>query len=544
MRKTIALSFAIALVLGMAQCKKVETIDPDGGEKIQITLDVDGGKHVINPGTSGQVAYESGDVIYVGDGSRFIGTLTHNGTKFVGEVNTPVGDKLHFYFIGGFEPSATPVQGSTTSFTVNISNQASKLPVLSYVDVDYVPGQTAYTCILRNKCVLVEFKLTTGTSDAVTLNSVPTIATVNFSTPGITSTETTGNITLNSESTTSKWAILLPMATATNTNVTIGSNNYDVVVPVITANGYLHDETAIKIDNAADYVFSVSSTQKVHFSPGNLQYLGTGTSGTKTPKWRFADNQWDYMGDGPTSRTAYQGNVAIDGYSTYNTGSGEATPTNADKAAARDLFGWRTSGYSNMYPYMTNKNEAAYGNGSSNNISGTDYDWGVYNDIYNPKTNTTDPAGTWRTLTSAEWAYLFNTRSNTTVNRTSDARFTKAAITTPSSTTVKGVIIFPDSYSGGTPSGVTWGTINGTSNGYTTTCTAAGWATLEAAGCVFLPVTCRRLESTMYEADYGYYWSSTANGGYSAYAVYFRNTDLLPDKSYGRARGYSVRLVR
>jgi len=253
MRKTIALSFAIALVLGMAQCKKVETIDPDGGEKIQITLDVDGGKHVINPSLSGAVNYASGDVIYVGDGSRFIGTLTHNGEKFVGEVNTPVGDKLHFYFIGGFEPSATLEAGTTTSFTVNISDQSSKLLVLSYENVEYVQGQRNYTCMLENKCALVEFKLTTGTSDAVTLNSVPTIATVNFSSPGITSTGTTGDITLNpeTENTTSKWAILLPMATETNTNVTIGSNNYDVVVPVITANGYLHDETAIEINNAA-----------------------------------------------------------------------------------------------------------------------------------------------------------------------------------------------------------------------------------------------------------------------------------------------------
>ena len=347
MRKATILLLALALVLSLTQCKKnVETV---GGEKIQITLDVDGGKHVINPGTSGQVGYESGDVIYVGDGSRFIGTLTHNGEKFVGEVNTPVGDKLHFYFIGGFEPSATPEQGSTTSFTVNISNQANKLPVLSYVDVDYVPDQTAYTCVLRNKCVLVEFKLTTGTSDAVTLNSVPTIATINFSTPGITSTGNTGDITLYSVNTTSKWAILLPAA-ETNTNVTIGGNNYNVTVPAITANGYLHDETAIVVDNAApaaDYVFSVSDTKKVHFSPGNLQYkAGEG--------WRFAEHQYDAIGSWNTSNWV-------------------------------DLFGWGTWG--------SGKNPL------NNSWNYQDYQWSNFE-------GTLDGYDDWFTLSDEEWQYI------------------------------------------------------------------------------------------------------------------------------------------
>lgn len=365
MRKATTLLLALALVLSLTQCKKnVETV---GGDKIKITLDVDGGKHVINPSTSGQVGYESGDVIYVGDGSRFIGTLAHNGEKFVGEVNTPIGDKLHFYFIGGFEPSATPEQGSTTSFTVNISNQAGKLPVLSYVDVDYVPGQTAYTCVLRNKCVLVEFKLTTGTSDAVTLNSVPTIATINFSTPGITSTGTTGNITLYSVSTTSKWAILLPAA-ETNTNVTIGGNDYDVTVPAITANGYLHDETAIVVDNAApaaDYVFSVSSTKTVHFSPGNLQYkAGEG--------WRFAEHQYDVCQTtaGPWNTTGWV-----------------------------DFFGWGTWS-KDKNPLNVSENDA-------------DYQWG--DDDFQ---GTIDGHSDWFTLNDAQWGYILNhsTHGPSTVN--------------------------------------------------------------------------------------------------------------------------------
>ena len=37
--------------------------------------------------------------------------------------------------------------------------------------------------------------------------------------------------------------------------------------------------------------FSVSATKKVRFSPGNLQYQAS----TKT--WRFAEHQYDYIGD-------------------------------------------------------------------------------------------------------------------------------------------------------------------------------------------------------------------------------------------------------
>ena len=38
--------------------------------------------------------------------------------------------------------------------------------------------------------------------------------------------------------------------------------------------------------------FSVSDTDQVYFSPGNLQHIGS----ADTPYWKFADNQWDYFG--------------------------------------------------------------------------------------------------------------------------------------------------------------------------------------------------------------------------------------------------------
>ena len=63
-------------------------------------------------------------------------------------------------------------------------------------------------------------------------------------------------------------------------------------------------------DFAASTVFAVSDTSYVHFSRGNLQYQPS------TDTWRFADRQYDYVGDGnagnsPGNNTsgdeAYQG---------------------------------------------------------------------------------------------------------------------------------------------------------------------------------------------------------------------------------------------
>ncbi|MBQ0154797.1 MAG: hypothetical protein KBS70_08475, partial [Bacteroidales bacterium] len=44
--------------------------------------------------------------------------------------------------------------------------------------------------------------------------------------------------------------------------------------------------------------FSVSPTTKVTFAPGNLQYQAS------TNTWRFAEHQYDYVGDANTNISA------------------------------------------------------------------------------------------------------------------------------------------------------------------------------------------------------------------------------------------------
>ena len=72
-------------------------------------------------------------------------------------------------------------------------------------------------------------------------------------------------------------------------------------------------------------VFSVSETLQVMFSPGNLQFNaaegthecadGTSRQGT----WRFADNQWDYIGSANLNiSSTYDGWTDLFGWGTGN----------------------------------------------------------------------------------------------------------------------------------------------------------------------------------------------------------------------------------
>ena len=91
------------------------------------------------------------------------------------------------------------------------------------------------------------------------------------------------------------------------------------------------------------------------------------------------------------------------------------------------------------------------------------------------------PDASWFNMSHDQWKYLLATRSVT--NTLSDgARYTMATL----GGTYKGLIIFPDDYTHPDGTGFVAGTYNGHSD-FTATVSLAGWALMEAAGCVFLP---------------------------------------------------------
>lgn len=244
-------------------------------------------------------------------------------------------------------------------------------------------------------------------------------------------------------------------------------------------------------------LFSVSDSDQVYFSQGNLQYQAS------TDTWRFAEHQYDVVG-------------------------GSNKNISSDYSGWIDLFGWGTSGYNDKHPFMTSTITTDYGNGD-NDIAGTNYDWGVYNAIINGG----NQAGLWRTLTKEEWVYVFNTR-----NTTSGIRFAMACVNG-----MNGVILLPDYWDSSCYS------LNKTNNSgasfSSNIISSSLWATLEQYGVVFLPTAGYRSGTSVNSVGSGVrYWSASCVNDQSTYYVWLYGSFLDPQYgSYHRHYGQSVRLV-
>ena len=255
------------------------------------------------------------------------------------------------------------------------------------------------------------------------------------------------------------------------------------------------------VGGAIVYAFSVSADKKVYFSQGNLQYqASTGT-------WRFADNQYDMIGDNNSNiSSSYSGWI--------------------------DMFGWGTSGYHSVYPYSNNNYAYAF-EGEYTDIAGTNYDWGIYNKISNGGNQT----GQWRTFTKDEWYYVINTRANA-----SD----KKGVANVNG--VNGLILLPDEWI--LPDGIVFNSgftyeygdeYYATKNSYT----MSEWSKMEANGAVFLPVAGYRNGTNVYHCDFlGNYWSSSAENDNHAYYQHIASSFENNSRDGDRYIGKSVRLVQ
>lgn len=335
------------------------------------------------------------------------------------------------------------------------------------------------------------------------------------------------------------WVAMQPVYEGSTVTVTAtdGTNNYSKSITIAEDRDLLAGKiypinvtTVLVWDGALAGKFSVSSTKQVYFSKGNLQYqASTGT-------WRFAEHQYDFIGGGN-----FLSESNTDWIDLYRWGT-----SGIDYTGHATLYRpWEWAYYSQYFnPYGSLTTNLYDGAGENAGKA----DWG-YNAISNG--GNTQNSG-WRTLknntTDNEWQYIFNTRTTANeINSTSNARYTQARINTDNSA-VKGIILFPDGSIGDTPSGVTWGTINAAASSWTTgttQCTTAGWAALEAAGCVFLPAAGKYDDSGVSQAEIeGYYWSSSYASDDNAYGMYFYSNEVNPQYSDARHYGLSVRLVK
>ena len=220
MKKIGTFIMALALVLGLSQCKKQETpATPDAeGDMVYISVKANGGDRDAFYPNTGALVYGNGDKIYVGDGSKCLGFLTYNTGAFAGGITRPAtGQFLYFYFIGGEHEIPWQQVAGLTSWDFDLSGQLYSLPVVSFGQstTPYTNDKATYSCTLINQCALVHFDYT-GTRPVIAVGNVPTKVTFDFTStdPGnaIKPKEGSdnGSITLYRENIGSRWAIMLP----------------------------------------------------------------------------------------------------------------------------------------------------------------------------------------------------------------------------------------------------------------------------------------------------------------------------------------------
>ena len=311
--------------------------------------------------------------------------------------------------------------------------------------------------------------------------------------------------------------------------------------------------------------FSVSPTEQVYFSPGNLQVNYTGTSGGgHTREWLFSENQWDVF------------------YSTNEELQSLPNPP-AGTTVKLSHFGWATAGHKNDggdYGYDDTHihyephslladydNTVKYGPSLDNwlNVFGWDSDtwlgdatmrsycdWGVhFDDDGVGHDNWYD--GTWFTLSEEQFRYLVLERNNAKRKRT----YAVIVVDNAAGVLVPGLVLVPDDWQ--CPVGCTYQIAGNKSEensgfGFFTNIYYADttWPVMEASGAVFLPVATTRnghdLDNvttyrgfTLKGPSHGSYWTSSS--GYSdASAAYF--TFWWDDHSFGSSYRGDDRLVR
>lgn len=142
----------------------------------------------------------------------------------------------------------------------------------------------------------------------------------------------------------------------------------------------------------------------------------------------------------------------------------------------------------------------------------------------------------WRTLKSAEWTYLFQTRTDAA------NKFGYATVAGKN-----GIIIVPDEFTDPMKNGGSNAFVGSTTTGFNANVyTEDYWTAMEAAGCVFLPAAGDRYGTSVdYAGSAGLYWSSSYGSvAGSAYNMNFNSGYLDPSGIDYRYYGFSVRLVR
>lgn len=227
-------------------------------------------------------------------------------------------------------------------------------------------------------------------------------------------------------------------------------------------------------------VFSVSDSQKISFSPGNLQYL------PNAKVWKFAETQYSYIGENNTLTDSLYDNYI-------------------------DLFCWGT-GAQPIYDSII-----------------IDFiDWGS-------NVIELEGANTWRTLTSSEWEYIISKRENAdSLVTIAQVNGVNGLLLLPDNWKKPQGIMLKAGFS------QTW---NKESYAAQQTFTTNELKKLEETGVVFLPAAGYVSNMYLIDEQYfGQYWSSSSNDKNAPTFKFYSGGCSIEDHSKSSRR--SVRLVK
>ena len=481
--------------------------------------------------------WSTGDVLYVADATGVIGSLSlvsgagENSGTFSGTLTLAQGTTYRFWYLG-----SNPGTVSGTSYTLNLASQAGTLAAVGSQDVMTGTSQvtvngsnatissltlTKQLCVLHLEPTIPTTVLSSYTATGFHVSGTNVYSSVSFDLASGTASPVEGTIATTSSFSDDVYLSLYPangvvptfiIATQSNGNYSgTPSSSWNLTAGYFYRGNASTSGTKIAIScktkaspvGALSGLFSVSATQQVYMAQGNLQYIASSNT------WKFADNQYDYIGNAAGNTTA------------------EAS--RSSQSSAIDLFGWGTSGYNSKYPYMVSTTAGDYAQTGNVNIAGTNYDWGVNCAI----SNGGGVANEWRTLTGDEWTYLITGRNTTTAYKAYKCQLTTGGVT------YNGLMVLPDDNTADVK----------TSNYPWTAWASCPQFTAIPSGALFLPAAGQRNSSSDGTAvadagDAGLYWSSTSASYSDAKSLWFGSSAFQTSETNPRNCGFSVRLAQ
>ena len=334
----------------------------------------------------------------------------------------------------------------------------------------------------------------------------------------------------------------------------------------------------VKQQNYLPGLFSVSATEKVQFSRGNLQVNFTNNGATQrselTREWLFSENQWDaftrptdeemdliYYYEGPASLAPAlqpEGTTIPLFHFGWGTAGVNLSSLSKTKFRPNDFYAsdaisrvttdeWEAEG---LYCGMANPGAPNTWNGST---SFRKFDWGIHFDEDGIGDDDKYDGTTWFTMSWSQWYYVMFSRPLAVMKR----GLATIVVDPVNAVSVWGLVLVPDDWQ--CPAGCNFlPTIEDGED--VNTYDVGTWGLMEASGAVFLPCAGERTITQLsihspHKIGYVSYWTSSLTRAKStpAVALHFYDYTLTLAKHDGydvllsgqdASVGRCVRLVR